>query len=60
MDIKIYNQRIHETKSFKYLGVDLDNYLNLHQHIESVYKKASARVKLSHIREKVSPYVAEI
>ena len=60
VEIKIYNQTIHETKSYKYLGVDLDNHLNLHQHFDNVYKKASARVKLlSRIREKVSPYVAE-
>ena len=60
VDIKIYNQTIHETKSYKHLGVDLDNHLNLRQHFENVYKKASARVKLlSRIRDKVSPYVAE-
>ena len=60
MDIKIYNQTINETKSYKYLGVDLDNHLNLHQYFENVYKKASARIKLlSRIREKVSPHVAE-
>ena len=40
--------------------VDLDKHLNLHQHFDNVYKKASAKVKLlSRIREKVSPYVAE-
>ena len=60
VEIKIYNQTIHETKSYKYLGADLDNHLNLHQHFENVYKKASARVKLlSRIRDKVSPCVAE-
>ena len=60
MDIKIYNQTINETKSYKYLSVDLDNHLNLHQYFENVYKKASARIKLlSCIREKVSPHVAE-
>ena len=60
MEIKIHNQTIHETRSYKYLGIDLDNHLNLHQHSDNVYKKASSRVKLlSRIREKFSPHVAE-
>ena len=60
MEIKIHNQTIHETRSYKYLGVDLGNHLNLHQHFDNVYKKASDRVKLLYgIPEKVSPYVAE-
>ena len=60
MEIKTHNQTIHETRSYKYLGIDLDNHLNLHQHFDNVYKKASARVKLLPlIREKVNPYVAE-
>ena len=60
MEIKIYNQTINGTESYKYLGVDLDNHLNLHQYFENVYKKASTRVKLlSRIHEKVSPHVTE-
>ena len=60
VEIKIHNQAIHETRSYKYLCIDLDNHLNLHQHFDNVYKKASNRVKLlSRIREKVVPYVAE-
>ena len=60
MDFKIYNQTVNETKSYKYLGVDLDNHLNVHQYFESVCKKSSTRVKLlSRIREKVSLHVAE-
>ncbi len=35
VDIKIYNQVIHQKKWYKYLGVDLDNHLNLHQHFEN-------------------------
>ncbi len=35
--IKIYSQTIHETKSHKYLRVDLDNHLSLHQHFEQMY-----------------------
>ena len=60
MEIKIHNQTIHETRSYKFLSIDLDNHLNRHQHFDNVYKKASARVKLlSRIHEKVTPYVAE-
>ena len=60
MEIKTHNQTIHDTRSCKYLGICLDNHLNLHQHFDNVCKKASARVRLlSRIREKVSPYVAE-
>ena len=60
VDIEIHNKTVHETRSYKYLGVDLDSHLNLHQHFDNVYKKASARVKLlSRIRENVTPYVAE-
>ena len=45
---------------YKYLGIELDNHLNLHQHFDNVYKKTPARVKLSsRIREKFSPCVAE-
>ena len=45
---------------YKYLGVYLDNHLNLHHHFEKVYKKASSRIKLlSRIREQIGPHVAE-
>ena len=39
VEIKIHNQTIHETRSYKYLGIDLDNHLNLHRHFDNVYKK---------------------
>ena len=60
LGVKIYDKTINESKVCKYLGVYLDNHLNLQQNFEKVYKKASARVKLlSRIREQISPHVAE-
>ena len=60
VNIKFYDRVISETKIYKFLGVYLDNHLNLQHHFDKVYKKASARVKLlSRIREQIGPLVAE-
>ena len=60
VNIKIYDKAINYSKVYRYLGVYLDNLLNLQQHFEKVYKKASARVKLlSRIREQISTHVGE-
>ena len=60
ISIKIYDKSINESKVYKYLGVHLDNHLNLQHNSEKVYKKALSRVKLlSCICEQVGRHVAE-
>ena len=37
---------MNETTQYKYLGIILDQHLNLHEYLATVYKKASSRLKL--------------
>ena len=46
LEINHNNNKISNTSSYKYLGVKLDQTLSLRDHVESVYKKASARLYL--------------
>ena len=46
LEIKSNFDSISNTSTYKYLGVKLDETLSLREHIESVYKKASARLYL--------------
>ena len=40
------NQYINETKSYKYLGVEVDRTLNLNSHFDKTLKKMTSRLKL--------------
>ena len=55
-DIKIVydNQTINTTKSYKYLGVEINASLNLNTHIDKNFKKMSSRLKLL---RKIRPYL---
>ena len=56
-NINGYN--INQTHSYKYLGVTLDNKINLIDHFHKTYKKASGRIRLlKRIRHNISPSTA--
>ena len=46
VDIKLKGQSINEVTEFKYLGIWLDQKLNLDTHVEKIAKKASKRIWL--------------
>ena len=45
-EVKFNNQYINETKSYKYLGVEVDHTLNLNYHFDKTYKKMTSRLRL--------------
>ena len=60
INVEMNGVAINQTRSYKYLGVTLDQSLNYIDHLDTMYKKASARVKLlSKVRQHMSPFVAE-
>lgn len=51
---------LNRTTTYKYLGVTLDQSLNYIDHLDAMYKKASARLSLlTKVRQYMSPFVAE-
>lgn len=57
----IKGTQIYQTQCYKYLGVSLDNKLNLVEHHSNIYKKLSSRIKLlKRIRHKISPHTAAL
>ena len=46
IEIKIMNQRINITNSYKYLGTEIDHSLDLSSHFERTYKKMTTRLRL--------------
>ena len=60
ISLNIHGNPVSVTDCYKCLGVTLDRRLNMNQHIENVFKRASSRIKLLRkIRHSVTPYVAE-
>ena len=60
LDINMNGSHVNRTRSYKYLGVTLDQSLNYIDHLNKIYKKASSKVKLlSKVRNDMSPHVAE-
>ena len=45
-EVKFNNQYINETKSHKYLGVEVDHTLNLNSYFDKTYKKMTSRLRL--------------
>ena len=45
-EVKFSNQYINETKSYKYLGVEVDHTSNLNSHFDKTYKKMTSRLRL--------------
>ena len=45
-EVKFNNQYINETKSYKYLGVEVDHTLNLNSYFDKTYKKITSRLRL--------------
>ena len=45
-EVKFNNQYINETKSYKYLGVEVDHILNLNSYLDKTYKKMTSRLRL--------------
>ena len=43
IEIKIMNQPINITNSYKYLGVEIDHSLDLNSHFERTYEKMTTR-----------------
>ena len=55
-EITINNSVINESSAYCYLGVTLDNHLTLQEHVNNIYRKCSARVKLlSRVRQNMGP-----
>ena len=53
-------ENITESKSYEYLRLTLDKKLKFIDHLETTFKKISARIKLlSRERQNISPYTAE-
>ena len=46
IEMKIMNQPINVTNSYKYLGVEIDHSLDLNSHFERTYKKMTTRLRL--------------
>ena len=46
IEIKIMNQPINITNSYKYLGIEIDHSLDLNSHFERTYKKITRRLRL--------------
>ena len=46
IDINYQSQPINTTNNCKYLGVQLDPSLNMQEHFNSIYRKASSRIRL--------------
>ena len=60
ISLNILGNPVNDTNCYKYLGVTLDRRLNMTQHMENVFKRASSRIKLlRRIRHNVNPYVEE-
>jgi len=58
--IEIDHPTIYQPSSYEYLGVTLDNHLNMVDHIRKVQKRIRSRINLLRkIRHKISPSVAE-
>ena len=45
-EVKFNNQYINETKSYKYLGEEVDHTLNLNSYFDKTYKKMTSRLRL--------------
>ena len=45
-EVKFNNQYINETKSYRYLDVEVDHTLNLNPHFDKTYKKMTSRLRL--------------
>ena len=45
-EVKFNNQYINETKSYKYLGVEVDHTLNLNTYFDKIYRKMNSRLRL--------------
>ena len=45
-EVKFNNKYINETKSYKYLGVELDHTLDLNSYFDETYKKMTSRLRL--------------
>ena len=59
-NVKINNERIYQPDCYEYLGLSLDNHLNLTLHYQKIYKRISSRIKLlAKIRHSITPLVAE-
>ena len=46
LDIMYRGSKILNTKQYKYLGIEIDNTLNLNTHFEKCFKRASSRLRL--------------
>ena len=46
LEVKFNNQYVNETKSYKYLGVELDHTLNFNSYFNKIYKKMTSRLRL--------------
>lgn len=59
IEISINESVVHQSCQYTYLGVTLDHHLNLHEHLTTVFKKATSRLKLlQRIRDNLTPHVA--
>ena len=57
LNVMYRNQLINSVTTYKYLGVDLDQALNMNSNFDSIYKKASGRLRLL---RKIRPYLNTI
>ena len=57
IDVKYQSQSINTTKTYKYLGVQLDPSLNMDQHFNNVCKKVSTRIRLL---KRIRPFITDL
>ena len=61
LNVNYNQQRIHVTKSYKYLGIEVNSSLNLNSHFDKTYKKMSSRLRLlSKLRPFLTSQAAKI
>ena len=59
IEISINESVVHESFQYTYLGVTLNHHLNLHEHLSTIFKKATSHLKLlQRVRVNLTPHVA--
>ena len=59
--IKILGKKLHNTKTYKYLGVDMDNTLSFDAMVDNAYNKANRKLyTLKYIRPYITNHVANL
>ena len=57
IEINYQSQPINITNSYKYLGVQIDPSLNMQEHFNSIYRKASSHI---HLLKRIRPFITDL